>query len=218
MNISIKQSLNLIILASIAGTVSAQEYVLRIEGGPNQVDLSGGSVSMTLDVIGDIFVSQGREYMTGGAFSLETFGAAEVESIVWIPADWSESNIDGGFSNSGIYGEVHFGQHYTMNDWVPRPGSAMGSRIGSFQITLAQQDAAVGDFYAELIHGSRYTLGSINALTGESYYSTPDTLTFENFSTQVTPAPSGLGLAFIVGVFGCRRNRASVRNKSVISR
>lgn len=202
------QSLSFIVIAAIAGSASAQEYVLRLEGGPDEVDLSNGSVMMTLDVIGDIFESQGREYMLGGAFSLETFGSAEIESILWVPADWSEWNTDAGFGGNGIYGEIQFGQQKS-EDWTPTPGSAMGSRIGSFQITLAQQDAAVGDFHAALIHGTNFTLSSINAVTGASYYSTPDTLAFENFSTNVTPAPSALAVVLVTGLFGSRRNRSA---------
>lgn len=200
--------LSLISIATIAGSVSAQEYLLRIEGGPESIDLSAGAVTFTLDVIGDIFESQGREYMLGGSFSLEVFGTAAVESISWIPAAWSEFNIDRGYDGNGLYREVEFGQ-WEWDGWTPRAGSALGSRIGSFQITLAQQDYVIGDFHAALRHGTEHTLSSFNSQTGNSYYSTPDTLTFENFSTHVTPAPSALAMVMFAGLIGSRRKRGA---------
>lgn len=193
---------------AIAGSVSptiAQEYLLRLEGGPAQIDTTSGSVIITLDVIGDIFNPTGPEFMMWGSFSLETSGSAVVEGITWTHADWSEFNLDGGYTNDGNYAEVEFGQWEEL-DWTPPAESAIGLRIGSFQITLAQ-GVSVGAFHADLIHGERYSLSTLNVDTGASYYSTPDTLVLEGYSTDIVPAPGSLVIMFGAGLVGARRKR-----------
>ncbi len=197
---SILLSAGLIALVGLAGAASGQEYLLRLEGGPSELDLQSSSMTITLDVIGDIFDAQGNEYMLSGQFGIETSGDAIVEHILWIPADWSESNADAGYLGQGIHGQIEFGQ-WRGEGWVPREGSAVGSRIGSFQITLAQQSIGTGEFSAGLVHGERYSLSTINVDTGASYYSTPDSLELQGFTSDIIPAPGtsffviGMGMA-----------------------
>jgi hypothetical protein len=198
-------SVGLIALAGLTGNASGQEYLLSLEGGPGQVDLQSSSMTITLDVIGDIFNSQGDEYMLWGWFGLETSGDAIVEDIQWIPAAWSEFNSDEGYLGQGVHGEIEFGQWHE-DGWAPREGSAVGNRIGSFQITLAQQSIGAGQFSAGLIHGERYSLSTINVDTGASYYSTPDSLELQGFTSNIVPSPGSS--IFVIGVgmaFGRRR-------------
>ena len=198
-------ALGLVAVVGCATPAIAQEYILRIEGGPAQVDVSGGAVTITLDVIGDIFDPIDSDYMLWGSFALETSGSAMVESITWHHADWSEHNEDGGYSGDGNYAQVMFGQ-FSGDDWIPREGSEIGGRIGSFQITLAG-GTQLGDFSANLIHGERYSLSTINVDTGASYYSTPDTLELQGFTTDIVPAPGAMGVFLGAGLLCGRRKR-----------
>ena len=199
-------SVGLIALAGLAGGASGQEYLLSLEGGPSQIDLQSSSMTITLDVIGDIFDAQGDEYMLWGWFGLETSGDAIVEDIQWVPADWSEVNMDAGYLGYGVHGQIEFGQWHEEG-WTPQAGSAVGNRIGSFQITLAQQSVGAGQFSAGLIHGERYSLSTINVDTGASYYSTPDSLELQGFTSDLVPAPGSSFFVIAMGMALGRRRR-----------
>lgn len=183
-------------------------YILRIEGGPTQVDTSTGAVTLTLDVIGDMVLGTEAEFMMWGAFGLETTGSAVVENITWNHADWSEFNHDGGYTNDGNYAQIEYGQWRGL-DWTPRDGSGIGNRIGSFQITLAQNADLSGDFSVSLVHGVRYSLSTLNIETGESYYSTPESLALEGYTTNIVPAPGSIAMVMGAGLVCTRRRRAA---------
>ena len=198
--------LGVVAIVGFGATASAQEYSLSLQGSTNIVDTSDGSVTISLDVIGDIFEPDGAEYMLWGWFGLETRGDAIVEHIQWIPADWSEFNIDGGYLGQGVHGQIEFGQWESVG-WTPHEGSAVGSRIGSFEITLAQQSLSNGQFSAGLVHGERYSLSTINVDTGASYYSTRDSLVLEGYSVGIVPTPSTALILIGAGGLGIRRKR-----------
>ena len=196
-------------LIAIAGLVSGacgQEYLLRLDGGPSEMDLSQGSMTITLDVIGDIFNHQGDEYMLWGGFGLETSGDAIVEDIQWVAEDWSEFNLDHGYLGNGTHGQIEFGQ-FQGDDWTPREGSEVGNRIGRFQITLAQQSISDGQFSVNLVRGERFSLSTINVDTGASYYSTPDSLELQGFTSNIVPSPGSSVLILGLGVSFTRRRR-----------
>jgi len=198
--------LGVVTIIGLGATASAQEYSLSLQGSTDIVNTSDGSVTISLDVIGDIFESNGAEYMLWGWFGLETRGDAIVEDIQWIPADWSEFNIDTGYLGQGVHGQIEFGQ-WEGDGWTPHEGSAVGNRIGSFEITLAQQSLAIGQFSAGLVHGERYSLSTINVDTGASYYSTRDSLVLEGYSVGIVPTPSTALILIGAGGLGIRRKR-----------
>ncbi len=204
-HIRIIRSLGILAAFGLATTAHTQDYILSLEGGPAQIDTADVSVTFTIDVIGDVFESTGAEFMLWGAFALETSGSAVVEGIAWTHADWSEFNLDGGYTNDGNYAQVEFGQWQGL-DWTLPAESAIGNRIGSFQITLSQSDLS-GDFHARLIHGNHFSLSTINVDTGVSYYSTPDSLVLQGFSTNIVPSPSTLAILIGSGIMGMRPRR-----------
>jgi len=191
--------------AGLATHASAQNYILRIEGGPQEVDTSSGSVSITLDVIGDAEEGLGT-HMLWGSFALESIGSAIIEDISWTHADWSEFNIDGGYSGNGEYNRIEFGQ-WEGSGFIPRSGSELGQLIGQFQITLAQNDTASGMLDFRLLQSSSYALSTIDIDSGASYYSTPEVLVLEGFSTAVVPTPSSMMVLISAGILSTRRRR-----------
>ncbi|MGV6815376.1 MAG: hypothetical protein ACWA5W_10285 [Phycisphaerales bacterium] len=201
-------ALGLIATAGIVSGACGQEYLLRLDGGPGEMDLSQGSMTITLDVIGDIFEHHGDEYMLWGGFGLETSGDAIVEDIQWVAEDWSEYNQDHGYLGNGIHGQIEFGQ-FQGDDWTPREGSEVGNRIGRFQITLAQQSISDGQFSVNLVRGERFSLSTINVDTGASYYSTPDSLELQGFTSNIVPSPgSSIMLLGMTGFSLARRRRS----------
>ncbi|MDF1809167.1 MAG: hypothetical protein P1U42_05670 [Phycisphaerales bacterium] len=191
--------------AGLVTQASAQNYILRIEGGPQQVNTSSGSVSITLDVIGDAEEGLGT-HMLWGSFALESIGSAVIEDISWTHADWSEFNIDGGYDGLGAYNRIEFGQ-WEGSGFIPRSGSELGQLIGQFQITLAQSDIASGMLDFRLLQSSSYALSTIDIDTGASYYSTPEDLVLEGFSTVVVPAPSSAMIVLSASLLSIRRRR-----------
>ncbi len=199
----------LMVLGMMAGMSFAQEYELRIESASTTIDGTGDSVSMTLDIVGDIFDPDGKEFMLFGGFAFQTSGSAVIESIDWIPASWSTENSEQGYLGDGRYGEIIYGQLPSAPDWSPNQESIMGSRIGSLRLNFASRNALMTDFHIGLIHGTDFTMSSVNVDSGATYYSTPKTLSLGSETGQVTPAPSSLGLLVIGGAWGARRRRAS---------
>ncbi len=192
------------LLCGVSLSASAQNYILRIEGGPSEVDVTHGPVTITLDVIGDAEEGLGT-HMLWGSFALDVDAVSSVSNIAWTHADWSEINIDHGYGGNGLHNGVEFGQA-EGHGWVPRSGSELGQRIGSFQITLAQ-DTALGMLDINLLSVARFAFSTIDVDSGQSYYSTPETLVLEGFMTSVVPAPASMSVLALGGMTILRRRR-----------
>ena len=188
------------------GSAIGQEYLLRLESSVAAVDLSSGQRTITIDVIGDMFRPSVHEYMLWGSFALESSGAG-VADIHWEHAAWSEYNHTSGYTNDGNFGIVEFGQWGYDEDWTPNAGSEIGSRIGSFTITL-EQGVVVGDqLSVRLVHAGRYALNTIDIDSGQSYYSTPESLLLGDATIQIVPGPAGVMCLLGLGAWGSVRRR-----------
>lgn len=196
--------LSILAISALTTTAVAQNYILRLEGGPSQVDTSAGAVSFTIDVIGDAEAGLGT-HMLWGNFSLETSGA-KVEGITWMHAGWSEFNHHSEYGGDGNMSNIEFGQ-WEWADFVPRAGSELGQQIGSFQITLAQSGIGAGEFRMSLVPSISFGLSTIDVDSGASYYSTPEDLILEGFSIQLVPTPGTAGLLLGSWLLGAGRRR-----------
>jgi len=198
------RAMSILTIAGLASTSFGQNYILRLEGGPQEIDTTTGSVTFTIDVIGDAEAGLGT-HMLWGSLALESSGSSLIQNISWVHADWSEYNIDGGYAGNGVYNHIEFGQWETTN-WTPRVGSELGERIGSFQISLAQGDDVSGMLDFNLLATSSFGLSTIDIDTGASYYSSPESLVFEGFSIQLVPAP-GSALVLMGSILLCTKRR-----------
>lgn len=202
-----KPAAAIIVCATWASAAGAQHYILSIEGAPEQVDLSQGAVTFDIDIIADVDDPSLGTHILSGEFALATTGDALVSQISWSPADWSDFGADGGYAGNGIYNTVGFGQDLIAGQTLD-DGALLGSRVGTFSITLASQTQARGQFSISVLPSSFLTLLTIDSGTGASYYSTPDTLILRGLTTTIVPAPgAGLGLVMGAGAFGVRRRR-----------
>ena len=193
-------------LSSFSASVFAQNYILRIEGGPESIDLSSGSATISIDVIGDAEEGLGT-HMLWGTFGVIASGDASIESMTWESAPWSEFTHNGGYAGAGVYNTIEFGQFARMSDQL-RDGSELGQRIGTFEITLTQGSNLHGSFSFELVADPFHiALSTIDASTNASYYSTPETLVLEGFTTNIVPSPGSSFLLIGAGCLGIRRRR-----------
>ncbi len=188
------------------GSAIGQEYLLRLESSVAAVDLSSGQRTITIDVIGDMLHPSDHEYMLWGSFALESSGAG-VADIHWEHAAWSEYNHNSGYTNDGNFGMVEFGQWDYAEGWTPNAGSEIGSRIGSFTITLEQGVVDGDQFSVRLVHAGRYALSTIDIDSGQSYYSTPESLLLGNATIQIVPAPGSAMCLMGLGAWGLVRRR-----------
>ena len=195
------------LIAASGSSALGQEYQLRLEPSASSVDMSTGTSTITVDVIGDMFDPSEHEYMLWGSFALQTSGAA-VSDIVWEHASWSEYNHSAGYTNDGNFGMVEFGQWEYTDGWMPNNGSAIGSRIGSFTLTVEQGVVAGEDLSINLVHAGRYALSTIDIDSGQSYYSTPESLLLGDATIQIVPAPSSAICLLGLGVWGSSRRRS----------
>lgn len=195
------------LLSSFSAPVLAQSYILRIEGGPDSIDLSSGSASFSIDVIGDAEEGLGS-HMLWGSFGVIATGNATIESMTWQSAPWSEFTHNGGYAGEGLYNSIEFGQFARLSSQL-RDGSELGQRIGTFEITLNQGASLDGSFSFELfVDPFQIGLSTIEASTNASYYSTPETLVLEGFTTNIVPAPGSSVLIVGAGSLGFRRRRS----------
>ena len=196
-------SIALVAVAGFAAAASAQNFSLSIAGAPMTVDTSAGSVTVTVDIIGD---SDFGTHMLGGAFTLSS-GSGLVEGMSWAAASWSAFNTDGGYSGGGDYGQVIFGQLVIPGvppfD-VPAAGSELGSAIGSFQIVIGQ---GTGIIDLSLAAASPFSLEVLDLVGGTTAQSSNGTLTLNGASINVVPAPSAMALLGLGGLVAGRRRR-----------
>ena len=182
-----------------------RNYILRMEGGPEQVDTSSGAVTFTFDVIGDAEEGLGT-HMLWGSFGLEILGSAEIADVQWSPAEWTEFNFATEYDGHGTIEYIEFGQWDLLGSF-PRDGSELGSSIGQFQITLAQNELQSGELEFRFLQTRSFALSTIHVDTHESYYSTPEVLILDGFSLNVVPAPASTLLLVGSGCVLIRRKR-----------
>ena len=194
-----KSTIALVAIAGFAAAASAQNFSLSINA---PMEVAEGAV-FTIDVIGD---ADTGTHMLGGGFSL-TSGSGLIANIAWTPADWSAFNTDNGYAGNGDHAGVIFGQLLIFGipgfD-VPAEGSALGSSIGTFQITLG---AGFGDINFELNAASPFSLQSYNESDGATSSSADGQLALNGATVTVTPAPSALALLGLGGLAAGRRRR-----------
>jgi len=195
-----KNTIALIAVAGLATVASAQNFSLSINA-PTEV--AEGSV-FTIDVMGD---ADTGTHMLGGGFSL-TSGSGLIADMAWTPAAWSAFNEDNGYAGNGDHNAVVFGQLLIFGipgfD-MPADGSALGSLIGSFQVTL--NDVGFGDINFAINAGVPFTLQSYNESDGAIASSADGQLTLNGATVTVTPAPSALALLGLGGLAAGRRRR-----------
>jgi hypothetical protein len=189
-----------------AMSAAGQNYILRIEGGPTQIDLSSGAATFSVDVVGDAEPDLGT-HMLWGSFGLEISEGSLVQSVEWTSSPWSEFTETSGYQGNGSFGFVEFGQFARTGDTV-LDGSQLGQRIGSFEITISSTDLRSGELELDLLMTDSIALSTIDSDTDISYYSTPETLSLEGFSVNITPAPSSFAILGLLGC-GCTRRRRS---------
>jgi hypothetical protein len=194
----------IVAIAGLVASASAQNYILGLEGGPDEIDTSNGSVTFTIDVVGDAEAGLGT-HMLWGSFGLAISGA-EVEDIVWTAASWSVFNLESGYGGDGEFSFVEFGQ-WENQGVEPDVDSSLGSLIGRFEITLAQNVSASGMLNMSLLPTTTFGLSTIDIDTFESYYSTPETLRLEGYSTNIVPTPASGLVLMGSGLWLMRRRR-----------
>lgn len=199
-----KNAVCILAVAGLVGAAGAQEFSLSIVGAPSSIDNSGGSVTVTMDIIGNADVGT---HMLGGSFAFVS-GHPLIEDIRWTPASWSSFNTDGGYDGNGNHNPVIFGQLVIPGvppfD-VPAAGSELGSAIGSFQIVIGQGIFGSMDF--NLVAQDPFTLEVLDLVAGETYQSSAGNLALNGATISVTPTPSSLALLGLGGLAASRRRR-----------
>jgi len=194
-------------IAALAGFAAAatagNTFSLSIAGAPMTVDVSGGDVTFTVDVIGD---SSFGTHMLGGSFSM-TSGSSLVSNMAWSNAAWSSFNTDNGYAGNGDYNSVIFGQLVIPGVPPfdqPAPGSELGSAIGSMQITVGGGSGVVE---LALNAGSPFSLEVLDLASGATSQSSSGSLSLNGASINVVPAPSAMALLGLGGLVAGRRRR-----------
>ena len=186
-------------LAGLATIASAQEFSLSIVA-PHTV---AEGKTFTIEILGNASVGT---HMLGGAFSLIS-NSSMVSNMTWIPASWSAFNTDGGYAGNGNYNQVIFGQLVIVGipgfD-TPAASSGLGSRIGSFEVTLGAGTPCI-DF--TLVAGSPFTLETITAGVSGSFQSSNDNLILNGAFIGPCPSPSSIALLGLGGLIAGRRRR-----------
>jgi MYXO-CTERM domain-containing protein len=198
-----KNTVLLIALAGFTTAASAEEFIMSMEG-PAVVD---GSGVFTIDIIGD---STFGTHMLGGTFGIVNSGDQVVTNMTWTPANWSSFNVDNGQAGGGNYNQVIFGQIF-LNlpppfDNMPAPGSELGERIGSFQITV---DTDMGFWAIDLgfVTYDPFTLEAYSTDSQTSLFNTSENLILNGITVGSVPAPSALALLGLGGLAVSQRRR-----------
>ena len=199
-NFQMKNAIALIAVAGMATIASAgADFSLSIVA-PTEV---AEGATFTVDVLGDASVGT---HMLGGSFSMSS-GSALISNMTWANAAWSSFNTDGGYAGNGNYNAVVFGQIVIPGipgfD-TPHAGSVLGSRIGSFQVTLG---AGTGSIEFALNGGSPFSLETITQGVSGSNQSSQGNLSLNGATVRVTPAPSAMALLGLGGLVAGRRRR-----------
>ena len=195
-----KNAIALIAVAGMATIASAgADFSLSIVA-PTSVEVGA---TFTVDVMGDASVGT---HMLGGAFSISS-GSALISNMTWSNAAWSSFNTSAGYSGNGDHGAVVFGQLVIFGipgfD-TPHAGSVLGSRIGSFQVTLGAGSGVI-DF--ALNGGSPFSLETLTSGAAGTFQSSQGSLSLNGASVIVTPAPSAMALLGLGGIVAGRRRR-----------
>ena len=195
-----KQAGCLIGLCGLASSALAQNFSLTLVPSAQTIDTSGGAVTMTVTVIGDADVGT---YLLGGSFGIQTDSASIID-MQWQPAIWSTFNDDDGYAGNGNYNQVIFGQ--LIGNFFPPPDSSLvGNPIGSFQVTIAEDQ--VGQAVMSLIPGTPFTLETVDWVSGNLFNSNDGNLTLNSTTITFVPAPSAASLLAFAGVAVARRRR-----------
>ena len=194
---------NTIAIAAIAGFAAAatagDSFTLSISA-PTMV---AEGATFQVDVFGDATVGT---HMLGGSFSMSS-GSGLISGMSWTPATWSAFNTDNGYAGNGDYNSVIFGQIVIPGipgfD-TPAAGSALGSLIGSFEVTLG---AGTGDINFAINAGNPFSLETITQGVAGSNQSGSANTNLGSATVTVTPAPSAMALLGLGGLVAGRRRR-----------
>lgn len=195
-----KQAGCLIGMCGLASSALAQNFSLTLAPSAQTIDTSGGAVTMTVTVFGDADVGT---YLLGGSFGIQTDSASIID-MQWQAAIWSTFNDDGGYAGNGNYNQVFFGQ--LLGNFFPPPDTSLiGNPIGSFQVTIAQDQ--VGQAVMSLIPGTPFTLETVDWVSGNLFNSNDGNLTLNSTTLTFVPSPGAASLLAFAGVVVTRRRR-----------
>ena len=198
-----KNTVLLIALAGLTAAASAEDFSLSMEG-PSVVD---GSSVFTIDIIGD---STFGTHMLVGSFGIVNSGDQIVTEMTWAPASWSAFNVDEGHAGGGNYNQVIFGQLFLNPpppfDNMPHPGSVLGERIGSFQITI-DTDMEFWEIDLSFVTYDPFTLEAYSTDSQTTLNDSSGNLILNGITIGSVPAPSALALLGLGGLAASRRRR-----------
>ncbi|MFG0244734.1 MAG: hypothetical protein ACF8MF_01615 [Phycisphaerales bacterium JB052] len=187
-------------LAGLASSAFAQNFELSIVLSSETADTSGGSAVVTATVYGDADVGT---HMLGGSFSVVS-NSANVVDMTWTPAGWSVFNTDGGYAGEGNYNLTNYGQLWPLGGiFPPPPQSALGSAIGSFEITLT----GIGEVQFDLVEGTPFTLETVDEYTGVTFQSSNGNVSLSSATVTMLPSPGAFSVLGLGGLFAARRRR-----------
>ena len=195
-----KSTIALVAIAGFAAAATAGSSFTLSIGAPASVE---EGTTFNVDVFGDATVGT---HMLGGSFSMSS-GSSLISGMSWTPAAWSAFNTDNGYAGNGDYNSVIFGQLVIFGipgfD-VPAAASALGSLIGSFEVTLG---AGTGDINFAINAGSPFSLETLTAGAAGTFQSGSANTNLGSATVTVTPAPSAMALLGLGGIVAGRRRR-----------
>ena len=192
-------------LAGLANAAYGQHsFSLTLIPSASTIDTSGGMTTFEVEVIGDASVGT---HILSGSFALQSNSDLIVD-MSWTSASWDSFRIDGGYAGNGNYNQIIFWQYLSVGIppfSEPAEDSILGSRIGTFSVTLAVD--SMGAIDLSLVPQDPFTLEVLDNDSGPIYDDSEGELILNGASVSVVPAPSVIGLFSLSGLALSRRRR-----------